>query len=423
MAASRCGRFLITDQNKAADLTRASVEHSVRDAYGRMIALLASRSRNLAAAEDALSEALARALLRWPEFGIPEKPEAWLLTTARHYLIDQARKVKTSIGHEPHLIRMIEEAEANLQSNTEFPDERLKLLFVCAHPDIDPTLQTPLMLQSVLGLSAGRIASAYLVRPSTMSQRLVRLKQTISQSEISFEVPDRDEWPARLSAVLQAIYGAYTAGWDDHADASLANEAVYLASLITTLIPYEAEAAGLLSLILHCEARRGARRDEAGRFVPLDQQDTTRWDAEKIAEAERLLGTALRMDNVGRFQLEAALQSAHAARKSTGETDWPAILAIYEKLLAIHPSLGALVGRAAAIGQGVSAKEGLKTLNDLPQARVQNYQPYWATRAHLEALNGDAKSARLSYQSAIGLTSDRTVRSFLIARLANLDIE
>ena len=420
MAASKSGRFPITQTVDASDPVRASAEHTVREAYGRILALLVAGGSPIASAEDALSDALAQALDRWPENGVPDKPEAWLLTTARHCLIDQARRTKTAAHHEPHLIQMIEEAEQRMQVQTEFPDERLKLLFVCAHPDIDPALQTPLMLQTVMGLNAQRIASAYLVQPSTMSQRLVRLKQSLKGSDIAFAIPERDQWASRLNAVLQAIYGAYNAGWDDHENASLADEARYLAELVCSLLPYEAEAAGLLSLILHCEARRPARRDKDERFIPLSEQDHALWDDGMIAMAERCLGLALRMGAIGRFQLEAALQSVHAARKVTGQTDWPAILAIYERLLTINPTLGARVGQAAAIGQGFAPKQGLAALAELPHDSVEHYQPYWATRAHLESKSGNIAEARDAYDIAIGLTADRSVREYLLMQLAKL---
>ena len=406
--------------NSVQDPARRVAESAVRNAYGRILALLAIRSGNLAIAEDALAEALARALVAWPQSGVPEKPEAWLLTTARHFVIDTARKKSTETSRKADVRLLLEESEAEMMAGDSLPDDRLKLLFVCTHPAIEPGMQAPLMLQTVLGLDAARIASAFLVRPATMSQRLVRQKSALKLAGAGFEVPGRDEWPDRLNAVLQAIYGAYNAGWEDHANASLAEEALFLATLVNQLLPYEAEAAGLMSLILHCEARRDARRDQAGRFVPLDQQDTSRWDAAMIVEAERLLGMALRMGNIGRFQLEAALQSAHSARRITGQTDWASILAIYDRLIAVSPALGAMVGRAAAIGQNVSPEAGLEALDSLPGDRVAQYQPYWATRAHLEARRGSMAAAQKAYRLAIGLTSDSAVRTFLLARLAEL---
>lgn len=399
----------------ATDPARAA-EAAARNAYGRILALLASRCGDLAKAEDALSEAFARALARWPESGVPDAPDAWLLTTARRLLVDEYRRHRTADGAQAELITLMETSETLLDSSDAISDERLKLLFVCAHPEIDPALRTPLMLQTVLGLNAERIAGVFLLKPATMSQRLVRLKTRLKEDDIPFEEPDRDQWPDRLNAVMGAIYGAYTAGWDQQDGQDLAKEALFLARLLAQLAPYEPEAAGLLSLILHSEARRPARRDAAGRFMPLDQQITALWDDGLIAEAERTLGTALRMGQVGRFQLEAALQSAHNARKQTGQTDWPSIVAIYNRLLAISPTLGAMIGRAAAIGEAVSAEAGLQALEQLPADRVAQHQPYWATRAHLLAQLGRDKPARDAYETAIGLTSDSAVRAFLMER-------
>ncbi|WP_421789469.1 RNA polymerase sigma factor [Hyphobacterium sp.] len=399
----------------ATDPARAA-ETAARNAYGRILALLASRCGDLAKAEDALSEAFARALARWPESGVPDTPDAWLLTTARRILIDEYRHHQTADGAQADLITLMETSETLLEKCDAIPDERLKLLFVCAHPEIDPALRTPLMLQTVLGLNAERIAGVFLLKPGTMSQRLVRLKTRLKDGDIPFEEPDRDQWPERLDVVMGAIYAAFTAGWDQTDGQGLADEALFLARLLAQLAPYEAEAAGLLSLILHCEARRPARRDSAGQFVPLDQQDTALWDDGLIAEAERTLGTALRMGRVGQFQLEAALQSAHNARKQTGQTDWVSIVAIYNRLLAISPTLGAMIGRASAIGEAVSAEAGLKALEELPPDRVAQHQPYWATRAHLLAQVGHNDPARDAYEIAIGLTSDSAVRAFLMDR-------
>lgn len=395
-------------------------ETAARNAYGRLLALLVSRCGNLDEAEDALSEAFARALAHWPETGVPDTPEAWILTTARRLLVDANRRRQTAEGARMDMITLMETSETLLAAGESIPDERLKLLFICAHPEIEPAMRTPLMLQTVLGLNAKRIASVFLLKPATMSQRLVRLKTRLKDNDIPFEEPDRAHWPDRLEAVMSTIYGAYTAGWDQQDATDLTGEALFLARLLARLTPYEPESGGLLALILHCEARRSARRDQGGRFVPLDQQETDLWDHEMIAEAERTLGAALRMGQQGRFQLEAALQSAHNARMQSGKTDWPAIVSLYDRLLAISPTLGAMIGRAAALGEAVSADAALQALDELPADRLLQHQPYWATRAHLLARQGRIEDSRLAYQSAIGLTSDAAVRAFLMHRMTAL---
>jgi RNA polymerase sigma-70 factor (ECF subfamily) len=233
--------------------------------------------------------------------------------------------------------------------SAEFPDERLKLLFVCAHPAIDPAMHTPLMLQTVLGLDAVRIAHAFLISPTTMGQRLVRAKTKIRDGGIQFEIPQERELPQRLDAVLEAIYAAFGMGWDDMAAVDqrgrdLSEEAIWLGRVLLELMPKEAEVRGLLALMLHCEARRQARRGPDGRYVPLLEQDSQKWSLPLIEEAERHLAEASSRGHTGRFQLEAAIQSVHAERARSGRTEWAAIELFYEQLVRISPTLGTRTG-------------------------------------------------------------------------------
>jgi RNA polymerase sigma factor (sigma-70 family) len=401
--------------------THATVDAVVRHSYSRLIAYLAARSRDVAAAEDALGDALVAALKRWPEEGIPGKPEAWLLHVARNRLIDAARRYQVRHDSQELLQVAAENAEAALDSQEPFPDERLKLLFVCAHPAIDPAARTPLMLQVVLGVDAARIASAFLVSPAAMSQRLVRAKNKIREAGIPFRAPGPPEWSERLSFVLDAIYAAYTSGWEcvtepgttQHA---LAGDAILLGRMLLELIPAEPEALGLLSLMLHCEARRAARYTAEGRFVPLDQQDPGLWSGPMIAEAEQLLRAAAAAKSIGRYQLEAAIQSIHANRSSRGEIDWKEILLLYEGLVHIAPSIGSLVGRAVALAQAGDASAGLAALDAIPAGRITSYQPYWAARAHLLFLLDQRPEARAAFHRAAGLTDDSSLREHLFER-------
>src|SRR5262245_13640609 len=257
--------------------TSLAIESVVRDSYGRLVAYLAARSGDVAGAEDALGDAFVAALKRWSMEGIPEKPEAWLLHVARNRMIDAARRTEVRQKSETFLQQIAEEAQAVANAHEHFPDERLKLLFVCAHPAIDSASRTPLMLQAVLGVDAARIASAFLVSPAAMSQRLVRAKNKIRDAGIPFLVPEPPELSERASFVLDAIYAAYTTGWESLMETAsthhdLAGEAILLGRMLAQLMPREPEAHGLLSLMLHCEARRQARYTRTGKFVPLDQQ-------------------------------------------------------------------------------------------------------------------------------------------------------
>src|SRR5579864_1869800 len=294
-----------------------TIERVARESYGRLVAYLSSHTRDVASAEDALSDALVAALETWPRDGVPQNPEAWLLTTARRSFIDLVRHRQVAEASEPTLALLREEStEPNMTLSTDFPDDRLKLMFVCAHPAIDPAMHTPLMLQTVLGLDAARIAGAFLISPATMGQRLVRAKTKIRDAGIQFEIPQERELPQRLDAVLEAIYAAFGVGWDAMAGADqrgreLAEEAIWLARVLLQLMPEEAEVHGLLALMLHCEARRAARRGPNGQYIPLSEQNAQQWSPSLIEEAERHLAEASRRGRAGRFQLEAAIQSVH----------------------------------------------------------------------------------------------------------------
>ena len=398
-----------------------AAELAARVSYGRLLAYLAARWRDVARAEDALGDALLAALETWPRTGVPDNPVAWLLTAARRRLVDGTRHAGVAAAAEADLKIMLDErADA---SPAAFPDERLALLFVCAHPAIDEAARTSLMLQTVLGLDAARIASAFLVAPATMSQRLVRVKAKIREAGIRFEMPVPGELAARLDAVLEAIYAAYGSGWEDVAGADprrrgLAEEAIWLGRLVARLRPDEPEAQGLLALMLHCEARRAARRDAAGAYVPLGFQDLRRWSRPMIEEAEEVLAGAARLKAAGRFQLEAAIQSVHAQRVQTGETDWEAVTLLYEGLLRHAPTMGARVAHAAALGEARDAEAGLAALDAIPPDEVATYQPYWALRGHVLKALGRAAEAGEAYERAIGLSEDPAVRAFLLGRRA-----
>jgi RNA polymerase sigma-70 factor (ECF subfamily) len=403
-----------------------TVEEVARNSYGRLVAYLAARSRDLAAAEDALGDAFLAALDQWPRDGVPQKPEAWLLTAARRRLIDASRRAVVADAALPTLEHAADDAQREADEVREFPDERLGLLFCCAHPAIDPASRTPLMLQTVLGLDAARIASAFLVAPSAMSQRLVRAKSKIRDAAVPFELPSARELPDRAAAVMEAIYAAYGTAWDDAAGVDarrrgLADEAIWLARVLVRLLPADAEAHGLLSLMLFCESRRAARRAADGAFVPLDEQNVALWSVSMIDEAEAELCAAAALATVGHFQLEAAIQSVHAQRLRGAGIHWPAVAALYEQLTVIAPTVGAIVGMAAAYGEAGGAPSGLAVLDSLADADVAQYQPYWAVRAHLLAQCNRADAARRAYERAVGLSEDEAVRRFLLGKMSALN--
>lgn len=407
------------------DVARTA-EAVARASYGKLVAYLAARTRNVAAAEDALSDAFAAALVDWPRNGIPRSPEAWLLTVARRRFINVARHDRVGEDIAPTLTLLAEEL-AEQSDDSGIPDERLRLMFACAHPAIDAGVRAPLILHTILGFDAATIASAFLIAPATMSQRLVRAKSRIRRAGIPFRVPEREELPERLQGVLEAIYAIYAEGWSDPTGAhsrtaGLAEEGIWLGRLVASLMPDEPEALGLLSLMLHAEARRAARRSEQGEFVPLQAQDPERWNGALIDEAETLLLAASRRGSVGRFQLEAAVQSVHATRRLTGRTDSAAIVKLYDALWAMTGSVVVAINRAVALSEQIGgtegAKQGLAALDSLEQdVALAEYQPYWAARAALLAAAGEPQSAANAYQRAIGLETDPAVRQFLLSRM------
>ena len=402
-----------------APAPREAAIAAARASYGRLIAYLSARSHDIAAAEDALGEAFHAALIAWPRDGVPLSPDAWLLTAARRRLHDGWRHAQV---HEAVVEqwRLLNDGIAPEEASAAFPDERLALMFVCAHPAIDAAARAPLMLQTVLGLDAARMAGAFLTSPSTLGQRLVRAKARIRAAGIPFEYPQARELPQRLQDVLDGIYAAYGTGWDDvdGADAiprNLTAEAIDLARILCKLMPREPEPLGLLALMLFCEARTAARRNDAGAYVPLDQQDITRWNHELLAEAEHHLRQASSMQSLGAYQLEAAIQSAHCERRAGAPVPPETLVSLYQGLLALRPSIGAQVSLACALANARGPETGLQALDAIPAADVTNYQPFWAARAHLLAAGGARAAARQAYDRAIGLSTSAVVRAYLNA--------
>ena len=405
----------------------AAAQGAARLSYGKLVAFLSARTRDVAGAEDALADAFEAALHDWPVQGVPASPEAWLLAVARRKLIDASRRRRS--GEQVAItLQLITDVSTDSGDPGSLPDDRLALMFACTHPAIEPSVRAPLMLQTLLGFDAATIASAFLVSPATMGQRLVRAKTKIRQAGIPLVVPEHSELAGRLDAVLAATYAAFAEGWSDPAGAdahrrNLAEEGVWLARLLASLLPDEPEALGLLALVLYAQARRHARRDAAGDYVPLASQDTARWDRLLLDEAEALLRHASTFARVGRYQLEAAVQSAHVVRRLGGRADWPAIVGLYDALLAMTASPVVAINRAVALAESQGAAAGLAALDAVAGGpRLREYQPYWAARANLLERTGDPDAAGAAYQRAIGLEGDAAVRRHLQSCLLALSL-
>ena len=397
---------------------RRAAESAARTSYGRLLAYLARAWRDVAAAEDALAEAFAQALDTWPTKGVPANPDGWLMVAARNRLRDGARARKTREQMASSLLVL---TPTETEDMPRISDKRLELMFVCGHPAIDAAARTPLMLQTVLGLTAERIASSFLISPDTMGRRLSRAKARIKDTGITFEVPGEDELGERIGNVLEAIYAAYGQGWDsagsdDQTRKGLTEEAIWLARVLAELRPEDAEALGLLALMLFCESRNAARRVD-GRYVPLAEQDTALWDLPMAREAEEKLRTAGGLKQPGRFQLEAAIQSVLVQSRWTGADMRLPTWTLHGLLAQKAPTIGNLVGLAAATAEVHGPETGLRELAQLPQAVTMNYQPYWALKAQLlKQLGTDPQATETAFRRAIGLTEDGSVRAYLVGK-------
>jgi RNA polymerase sigma-70 factor (ECF subfamily) len=404
-----------------AEAAGRAAERVARESYGRLLAFLAARTRDVAGAEDALSEAFAAALRLWPADGVPDNPDAWLLTVARRRQTDQLRRRQTRSAGEEHLTLIADELDAAAEEAGPIPDRRLALMFACAHPAIERGMRAPLILQTILGMTAQDIAAAFLIPPATMGQRLVRAKMRIRDAGIPFSIPDTEDLGERLASVLDAIYAAYSKGWNEIGDTGvpeIADEAIWLGRLVVSLLPDEPEAKGMLALMLYAEARRPARRSAAGAYVPLEEQDTSLWDDSLIAYAEQLLRGANLGGPTGRYQIEAAIQSAHTARRLGGMNNWPVIVQLYDHLLALTRSPVVVLNRAVARAEVDGPEQALADLVAIANdKRMLSYQPYWAARGHLLARAGRPGEAAEAFTIAIGLTTDEAVRSYLQSKL------
>lgn len=396
----------------------ARVSEIARASRGRLVAMLAAATRDISAAEDAVSEAFASALQKWRS-DFPRNPEGWLMTAARNRLRDNAKSAftRTSVPLEPaHEEHESMSQNAHQELLTDIPDQRLKLMFACAHPSINPAVRAPLILQTVMGLEAADVARLFALPAAAMSQRLVRAKVKIRDAGIPFRIPGRDEMAERLESVLEAIYGIYAHSWENGAADVLEDrgvEALYLAELAAELLPAEAEALGLAALIAYSAARDSARLDHDADYVPLGSQDPALWDMRLTLRGDRYLRLAQERNQTGRFQLEAAIQCAHMARRNSGVTDWKAVLMLYEGLMALAPSLGGAVARAAAVGEAHGPEAGLRALRLIDSADRRTFQPALACEAYLQAKAGNLDNALTASRRAIDLCTSVPMRRYL----------
>lgn len=397
------------------------IDRVVRDARPRLVALLAAPDGDLDAAEDAFSDAVETAMRSWPENGEPRNPEAWLFTVARNRRRDRWRADRRSTAFdEDHtsgdgrVIGALATTSVE-ESALEIPDRRLALLAAAAHPEVDPTARTPLMLNAVLGLSAEKIGALLLVPTATMAARLTRARKRIRAADIPFETPGIDELPGRLEAIRDAIYGAYSVDWTFSAESArdgLAGEALYLAELLCELVPDDPESHGLAALLCLSSARAAARTDINDEFVPLELQDTRRWNATLLERGEEHLRAAGTDTPPGPYRLQAAIQAVHCARRRTGATDWESIRKLHTGLHALSPTAGGAVALAVATARCDGPAAGLELLDRLGE-RADRFQPALAARAAMLDEAGRTAEAVTAYDRTITLTTDPAARRHL----------
>ena len=380
------------------------------------MASLLHKGFDVMTAEEAVSQAFQKALDSWAKTGSPDAEEAWLMTVALRCAIDVKRKEArtTSFDSVPE---PESEPDYNLQP---LEDERLRLFFLCTHPAIDDQVQTPLMLQLILGMTVAEISELLILPESQVAQRLVRAKKKLKLANLTLELPHESELDVRSAAVLQAIYGLYTRGWDlpgSSVRMMAAKEAMELAELMAGLLPSSAEALGLASLILFCESRRSARLDALGDYVPLSDQDFSQWDWALVRKAEELLGQAALLRAPGRFQLEASIQSAHVQRLTRGEPGWETIVVLYRHLVSVAPTQSSRIGLAAALAYTSGPQAAL---DDLEAGGFSDgYQPFHSLRCHLLVQLGRSDEALESAKLAVSLTADPAVKGYFSRLMGN----
>ncbi|MEU1590461.1 DUF6596 domain-containing protein [Micromonospora sp. NPDC005710] len=409
----------------------SSVEAVFREERGRLLASLVRRFGDLDLAEEVASEAIEAALTHWPTDGVPSRPGAWLLTTARRRAVDRLRRDRVLATRLAVLRAEAERADhaPPADADRDLPDDRLALFFTCAHPALAAPDRGALTLRFLAGLTTAAVARAFLVPPATMAQRLVRAKRKIRDARIPFRVPGPDELPGRLPTVLQAVYSVFTEGYAASSGPELqridlAEEAIRLGRILRRLLPAEREVAGLLALMLLVHARRDARTGPDGAMVLLDDQDRGRWDRQMIEEGRGLVVVALTGPGPGPYGVQAAIAALHDEAADVASTDWPQVVALYDVLLGLVPSPIVALNRAAAVAMRDGPAAGLALLDELAdEPRLRGHHPYPAARADLLRRLGRWNEAAAAYRIALTLVGTDPEREYLLRQLRSVPTE
>lgn len=403
-----------------------AIELTIREEYGRILASLIKSVGDLQLAEDVLQDAIEAALKHWVEDGLPNSPAAWLIQTARRKAIDRFRRDATFAKLQPELTYLIEleSAQHAVDDNEVIPDKRLELIFTCCHPSLDQKTQIALTLRTLGGLTTEEIAKAFLDKPSTMAQRLVRAKKKISLAKIPYEIPDSDIFPERLNAVLSVIYLIFNEGYSASSGSQLtrnelSDEAIRLARITAPLLPERAEVTGLLALMLLHDSRRTARQNKKSELIALQYQDRKLWDQSKILEGTTLVKQALQKQQIGPYQLQASISALHAEANSWDNTDWQQINALYELLHRMHPSAVVKINQSIAASYAVSIEAAIVMLEQVKSSDevIKNYQPWYIAMADLLERSGKAKESLPYLKQSIALTDNQAEKKFLLSKL------
>jgi RNA polymerase sigma-70 factor (ECF subfamily) len=410
------------------DQVRELLDSLYRVDSGRILATLIRLLGDFDLAEEAMHEAFAAALSLWPTSGVPDNPRPWLISTARFKAIDTLRRRARFDASQGELARYLEAQSSSGEGSSEgdsLEDDRLRLIFTCCHPSLDPEARVALTLREVCGLTTEEIAKAFLVTPRALAQRIVRAKAKIRETPIRYEVPSPQELPERLGAVLQVVYLVFNEGYSAAAGAEvtraeLTGEAIRLGRLLAELQP-EPEVIGLLSLMLLHESRRAARTSPAGELILLEHQDRSLWNREQIAEGVALLEKSLKSRRFGAYTLQAAIAAVHAEAESVAATDWRQIVALYDQLVRIQPSPVVQLNRAVAIAMRDGPEAGLAQIDAvLEQGELANYYLAHSARADMYRRLGRPAEARSAYEKALALTQQEPERQFLQGRIRQL---
>lgn len=407
----------------AADPVSAAVARAFRDERAIVLATLIRQAGDFQLAEDAVQDAFEAAVTAWRRDGVPANPGAWITTAARRRAIDRLRRDRSVADRAERLAELTrleaqDEEELPMDDESSIVDDRLRLIFTCCHPALNPDAQVAMTLREVCGLTTEQVAAAFLTTAPTLAQRIVRAKSKIKGAKIPYEVPMRSELPERLASVLHVVYLVFNQGYFTRAD--LATEAIRLGRLLVALLP-EPEATGLLALMLLHDARRATRTTAAGELIPLEEQDRSEWNREQIQEGVALVERALTSRGFGPFTLQAAIAALHAEAPTSAATDWRQIVGLYDVLLRADPSPVIELNRAAAVAMRDGPEHGLELIDAiLARGELEEYHLAHAARADLLRRLGRKAEARLAYERALVLTVEEPERRLIQRRLREL---